>query len=129
MTTKPQSELARSRAFLGRVKNGGVVVPETNYYRVAWHKKQKSWRVKVCRADDVFYKEFKDEHVAGWVADCAAILMYGPTRDGATDFELNFCWNDGIPLCPDRSITVLAVYKWLVDKKIETFLKPSELKK
>ena len=124
MTTRPQAELARTQELKRRIANRGADTPTTNHFHVTWRDERKSWRVKVHKLGVEFYKEFKDEHVAGWVADCAALMMLGPeARD-----MLNFCWTkDNPPRCPDPSITPLIVYQWLADRNIPVLVKPSGL--
>lgn len=128
MPTKAQADLARSQSLLDRV-TGDDQKPVTNYCRVSWHSKQKSWRVKVKRGDREFYKEFRDVDVAAWVADCAALLVHG--RDGAYDRDgrycLNFPWKGDTPTCPDPDITPMTVYGWLLDRDVPVLFKPSGL--
>ena len=126
--TKAQDELDRSRELFDRA-TGKADQPKTNYHRVCWHSKQKSWRVKVRRGDHTFYKEFRNEDVAGWVADCAALLVHG--EDGKYDRDgrycLNFPWRRTTPACPDANIVPLTVYEWLLKQGVPVLFKPSSL--
>lgn len=127
--TKAEDELTRTLALTAKLE-GTDDKPTTNYNRVSWHSKQNSWRVKVKRGDYEFYKEFKDEHVAAWVADCVALLMNG--REGAYDRDgqycLNFPWKKDIPTCPNPDINSLIVYEWLLKQHVPVHSKPNELR-
>jgi len=125
--TKAQDDLLRMQLLLDRAT--GKKPPSNNYTRVSWHSKQKRWRVKVKKSGAEFYKEFYDEEIAAWVADCAALLIHG--RDGAYDRDnqycLNFPWQKTTPPCPDTSIVPLTVYEWILEQNVPMTFKPSSL--
>jgi len=124
----------RIKALHKAVTGDGRERPETSYYNVAWHVKQKAWRVKIHFQGSVFYKEFPLalEAQAAWVADCAGIMMKGQqafelavlTNTKASS-PLNFDWSHGEPPCPGGTYNIYDVYGWLVSKNIPLKLKPS----
>ncbi len=128
--TKAEEDLARTKAAYGRM-TGNRVKQSSQFSRVCFHEKQGTWRVKVKQSTHEFYKEFKREIVAAWVADCVAVLMKG--RDGMYDRDNAYCmnhagWRQGqLPTCPDPDISMWTVYEWLLQRNIPVVLTPTEL--
>lgn len=113
---------------------------ETNYLNVCWHVAKGKWRVQVYRQANgkqyKFYKAFfpDQEDTAAWVADAAGLLMKGKdalylqVHKGHLGKEaLNYCWENGIPECPDPNITIYTVYEWLQEKGVPCAWRPSSI--